>query len=419
MPNPLLGPRGALACAPDVREWLGVYLYDSSIFQVDGGIGPQWSGTSDAFPLPDVLDLLNGRGVGIGGSVTGPLAAGFGVAVTAGITFADRVSVSFTGLPPGSVSLAAGAGNAAWGFDPAGQTGVGVTNTITGVGDWRRGNIIDRLTFTASSIPATVTTPAVPHLVQSVPVALRQWGIGDADDVNPTQNVAALEETAVAGGWGVTWGVDEDGRAWRAYDGSGLFVTGLLTWASPTFRDALGFTGDEVPEVDGTMRILRATYPCRWLLTPSRPWDLVARAHQWDGAATRASDNGAYVATWAQRNAYAVTGYLDGPQDRFDRQDHFLRQVHPYMPPGSRVTLYQDWGDTRRALRQERTTTTGATGRDAAYSRLYTSQRDGEYGRLLCRREVGDPGSFTVQWPSRLQRRVPLQVGLTEVEEVP
>ena len=416
MPNPILGPRGALACSPDPREWAGVQVYSINGVPVDGGIGPQWTIQET---LGDVLDLLNGRGVGVGGSLTAPLAAGFGVAVTADITFADRVSLSFAGLPAGSVSLAANAGNAAWGFDPAGQTGVGASNTITAVSDWRRGNIIERLTFTASSIPATVTAPAVPHLVHSVPIALRPWGIGDADDTNPSESVAALEQAALGGSWGVTWGVDDDGKVWRAYNGTKLLITGLLAWDSPTFRDALGFDGSEVPEVVGDMRILRATYPCRWLLTPSRPWDLVQRAQQWDGAATRASDNGAYVATWAQRNAYAVTGYLDGPQDRIDRQDHFLRQVRPYMPPGSRVTLYQDWGDTRRALRQERTTTTGATGRLPSYSRLYTSQRDGEYGRILCRRDVADPGAFAVQWPNRLQRRVPLQVGLTELEEAP
>ena len=44
-------------------------------------------------------------------------------------------------------------------------------------------------------------------------------------------------------------------------------------WVSTTFRDRLGFSGNESPVVDGSWRVITADYPCGGVLVPTRPLD--------------------------------------------------------------------------------------------------------------------------------------------------
>jgi hypothetical protein len=86
------------------------------------------------------------------------------------------------------------------------------------------------------------------------------------------------------------------------------------------------------------------------------------------------------------------------------------------MPPGARVTVYQDWGDYRRSVRTADTSNPATAPRVAPYSTLYTSQRDGEYGRLLCRRDPGESGALVAAWPDRIKRRLPVTMQVAEWE---
>lgn len=408
MPNPLCGPRGALAVEVDATEWAGVNLFDVGLIQITT---PSTWGTFD-----DVLAMLNGRGVGqtYGGAgafvadLAADAATATGTAVTAAIDANDRIVLTFTGAT--AVTLAAGADNAVFGFDTAGQAAVlvGGNYVLTAVADWDRGNIENaQLDLTRGA--SNGLAPADAYRAHTAVQTVRQWGIADADDAYPDSSVQYLD-------FGASWGVDADGHVWRARDTA---IGAAPTWVSTSFRDALGFTGEETETSVGGLRVLTATYPCQWLITPSRPWERTIRGRKWDGSSVRASDRGAYAVEWSQWDRFAVTGYIDGPADRIDRQSHWLQKVWPYFYPGARCNLYHDWGDGRRGRRTDTTSPTQATGaRVLPYSILYTAQRDGEYGRWLCRRDVDGAQSADVEWAGRLQRRSEVKFSLTNYEGV-
>ena len=412
MPNPIFAPRGAIAAEFDARQWAGSVLYTRNSGAITVAAPAGWG------VFGDVLDLLTGRGSGAPPAVdttnlANRAAAATSTTVAASITPDDRISLRFTGGT--SVVLAAGAGNALWGFDPAGQVSVadGLGNQLlTAPSTWTRGNQVlagIQLTRGGSSGSAPKSGITVHSLLDS----LRDWGSADADDLNPTGNLSALDFTASGGSAEVRWGVNADGhvfcsRATPSYSD--------VSWVSTSFRDALGFTGIETEVVVSARGVTTATYPCPGLLTPSRPFDRVTRGSTWLGGASLASNGGAYVTTWLERLPYNVEWYLDGPADRIDRQDHYIRAVLPAMPPGARVTLYQDWGDYRRSIRTADTCNPATAPRPAPYSLLYTSQQDGAYGRLLCRRDPADQSAFLAAWPDRILRRLPVRTQLAEWE---
>lgn len=407
MPNPICGPRGAIAAADiDVSEWAGVDLFDAGAATITAP--SSWS------TFEDVVALLTGRGCGTTASGAGgkiidlaaDAASTTGTAVTATINAADRIVLTFTGATV--VTLAASADNAAYGFDTAGQTSVasGGNQVLTAVADWQRGNIKNaQLDLTRGTFSGLV--PKLNFWAHSAVHMVRQWGIGDLDDTAPASNLIRLDENA-------SWGITADGRVWRAWDST---AASGVTWTSTTFRDALGFDGTELTQVfPGGLRVMTANKPCQWLLTPTRPLENVYRGRRRYGTSTQATDRSAYLVEWMSPDEFTVSGFVDGPADRIDRQDHWLRRVWPYISPGARVNIYHDWSDGRRGRREYDTASAASGGKVLPYGVLYTSQRDGEYGRWLCRRSVDDPAGFTAEWPSRMRRRMPFTLKLHNYE---
>ena len=406
MPNPICGPRGALAPEVDAAAWAGVNL-----FTYNTGAPVTVAAPSTWATFDDVLAMLTGRGVDSTGQIdlAAELATASGTTVTVTIDADDRIVATFTGAV--AVTLSASADNAVFGFDVAGQAAVAVGGNyvLTATSNWQRGNIQNaQLTVTrgASSGPA----PSVAYQVHSVVHLLRPWGIGDADDAYPTTNVSALD----AGSGGAAWGITADGHVWRAWDNrTALDFDG---WSSTTFRDALGFDGTEAAVTTGFCDVLQANNPCRWLATPTRPFEATLRGRRRYGSSALATDRSAYLVEWMQTDEMMVKGFIDGPADRIDRQDHWLRQVWPHMQPGARINVYPDWSDGRRGRRSYDTATVASGGKVLPYSVLYTSQRDGEYGRWLMRRSVEDADSMMVEWPSRMRRRMPFDLRLHNYE---
>jgi len=72
----------------------------------------------------------------------------------------------------------------------------------------------------------------------------------------------------------------------------------------------------------------------------------------------------------------------------------------PLVGPGERINFYQCWGDSRRALR-----TAQVVGSQEAYDLLYTSEDNGEFGRIRASLLTAE---YDLIYPSRLQRRVPV-----------
>lgn len=414
MPNPSYYVRGAILAELDAREWAGATLYTRNAGALTVVAPADWG------LFGDVLDLLTGRGSGtaaLGDQISLAVGAATETAttVTASIDASDRVRLQFAGGT--SVTLSAAAGNTAWGFSAAGAASVsdGLGNQLlVGTSDWARGNqALEPLHLTRGA--STGNAPKYAAMtVHSLLDTLRTWGSGDADDLNPAGNLCVLElDGGSVAGETTRWGVNADGHVFCSRRTSAATD---VTWVSTSFRDALGFTGLESGVVLGASTTVSATYPCPGVLTPSRPFETVRRGTAWKGAAVLASNAGAYTSSWLTRRTYGVDLILDGPADRLDRQDHMLRAVLPAMPPGARVTLYQDWGDGRRTVRTADTSSPAVAPRVAPYSVLYTSQTDGTYGRLLCRRDPAESGALVVAWPNRVQRRLPMSIELAEWE---
>lgn len=403
MPSPSWGPKGAFAAEVDARQWAGAVLWTENGADVTA---PAWAYFDDA------VAFLTGRGTAPYNAAPGFASMAYGVAqaltaatsVTVGIDSQDRIWVLAAGLG-GHFTLAAGAGNAALGFDPAGQTSVTLFGGeyLVGVSDWQRGNVSNVAPTVSDGITSGPLVLPAAYRVHSAVDLARSWGVGDADDAHPTSSLSAL-------GTG-RWGIDASGRVWRARNASGSPTSYALTWVSSSLRAFLGFTGTEAEVTTSGVAVLTATFPCTGLLCPTRPFDLVVRGRSWGGSAVQCSDGSAATATWLDQLTYRIDGYLDGPADERDLLTHWLAKVRPHMPPGALVTAYQDWGDPRRAQRNEVRSVTRPD-----YSRLYTGQRDGTYGRLLLRRATDDSADQLVEWPARVMRRAPLSLRFTERE---
>ena len=83
-----------------------------------------------------------------------------------------------------------------------------------------------------------------------------------------------------------------------------------------------------------------------------------------------------------------------------DDYRHFTNKFLPLVGPGERINFYQGWGDSRRAL-----ITSDIVGSQAAYDLLFTSEDNGDQGRVRGSLIVAD---YDLIYPTRLRRRVPV-----------
>ena len=103
------------------------------------------------------------------------------------------------------------------------------------------------------------------------------------------------------------------------------------------------------------------------------------------------------------RGAYTTSSlrfHLDAAQDQKDLYRHFTDNFIPYVATGEPITLYQEWGDSRRSAT--------SVERAGAYSSLYTIEDDGYKGRI--KGTLTDPSTFDLTYPSRIRRRVPVNL---------
>ena len=117
---------------------------------------------------------------------------------------------------------------------------------------------------------------------------------------------------------------------------------------------------------------------------------------------------GGYVSNFIGSYVTSILSFdLDALLDQVDDYRHFTDRWMPYCSSGERINIYLGWGDSRRAL-----LTAEVTADQPAYDLLYTSEDNGEYGRVR--------GSLTINtldlsYPTRLKRRVPVTI---EVEHL-
>jgi len=392
-------PQFGLLTAQDVRD-----LDSVKIFTRDSNAVNMPSFATGEGVYEDALFLLNGRSILTSNSAGGQAddLASFGSTWSVTINSDDKVSITsdveFTVLKTGS--------NDALGFGSSvvSSVQVGSDYIATAPLDWSRGELdLTNVTYQIDEVGGggVFLWPSLKLKVQDVTVFTRNTSTSDADAMT-VQSVEDLDVTASSGTL-ITWFIDDDGYVVNHY----LTTLGDLTWNSDTMRNKLGFTGSETPVVSGIYSTLKASNKCEGVLIPSRPF----QSHHLNvenQSESRRLIGGGYVSNHIGSYITSVLRFdLDALLDESNDYKHFTNRWLNLASKGERVNFYQGWGDSRRSLREAQVTAS-----QSAYDTLYTSEDDGEYGRL---RGSMINSELALPYPNRLRRRVPVTL---EVEHL-
>lgn len=420
MPDSRRSPRFALASQFDARPWSGASLFERGAGDPDPVVMPVMASGGGIYN--DALHFLNGNG-SLYAFAVALSEWGCGVALLP----TDRLRI-FNLHPTLKLNLLPSPGNSWWGFpvegveiDPAGE--------LIAASDWRRGMIWGghdaappRMSFTQEGDAEDVReAPFRRGFLQNVIVGLRlRGGAIDLDDTT----VLTLEELDNGvnddANDSFRWGVTDDGYVW--WCGVGETAAGGIQWLSASFRDRLGFTGLETTRTDNPGGVggdnpelyvyyQIATHPLPGFITPSRP---LARqtADQEEESSTLRLTDGSYSSSWVGSYlGWEIEWVLDGPDGSVDLHTHWLGMRRLYLHSGEPVTLYQNWGDTRRALHPSRVSAS-----QPAYNVSVTTERGGYRGKILCRLHPDTSGE-RVEWDGALRLRAVITTRLAKRED--
>ena len=407
MPSSDSAPNFALMTAVDLRDLSGETLYQRSATNI--------TITMASTIYADMVDFLNGYSASqtIADTIDYYFtASGSATAGTwsATINADDKVGIRNTAL---AFTLQQTSGTDYLGLGSAvlSSSVVSGTNEVVAPNDWTRGRVAGPLVLDITpSGEAGINIITIDGEYQDVRVALRDAGsVGDLDDANGTNNLSA-RDTSILGLTNlesIRWLIDEEGFAVVSYPSS---VTDL-TWSSTALRNLLGFTGSETPTtaIGSSYERLKATYPCATVLIPTRP----VERHQLsvETMATRRRRLGGSMVS-NKLGTYTrsrVDFFVDAAADERDLYQHFVERFAPYTGPGQALTYYGEWGDSRRHAAPM--SVFGSTYVVGNYGQLYTIQDErGRYiGRLM-------EGTFDLNYPTRIRRRVPLSVTIEHDE---
>ena len=393
MPMNEPAPSFALLSSFDIRDLSGV-----DAFVRDGSytVTLPTLGANDIYE--DVLHFLNGRESDALVYGTGQLnTLGFGGA-TWSITINADDKVEISAPVEFELTSTGTSDHLGFGSSTVSSTLVGSVYIATASYDWSRGRVIlDDMTYQIDEVggAGSFNFPAITPDIQDVSVFLRS-SAGDADDFG-LSSLQELDNTA-RGINDITWLINDEGFVQCHYRTS----QGDIVWSSTELRDLLGFSGNESPVIDGSISRLTATYQSGALLLPTRPIqshhlrvENVAQYRRKIGGGYASNLIGSYVKS-------ALSFDLDAALDTRDDYRHFTDRFAPMISAGERINFYQSWGDSRRALRSDE-----ARGSQGAYDTLYTSEDNGERGRV---RGSLTNQEFDLAYPSRLHRRVPVSM---------
>ena len=386
-------PQFGLLTSWDMRSLSSVEL-----FTRPGGAVNMPTFSSGQGIYEDVLFFLNNResNTSVNGTRQLQTDSTFGLVASWSITINENDKVVITSdtkfdlVPLGST-------------DPMGFGNSTLTATATGANweviapnDWQRGLAELEDTFYRIDEVGGAGTFNFPNNVpdvQDITTFLRLTE-GDLDDFS-LQSLTELDNTAQSTS-DIYWSIDDNGFTHCFYPTS----AGAITWSNTTIRDLLGFTGNETTTTSGSYSRLTSTHKNGGALLPSRPYQSHHLQVQNVGQSRR-KIGGGYVTNFVGSYVMSILSFdLDALLDQSDDYKHFTNRFLPLVGPGERINFYQCWGDSRRALR-----TAQVVGSQEAYDLLYTSEDNGEFGRIRASLLTAE---YDLVYPSRLQRRVPV-----------
>jgi|13_taG_2_1085334.scaffolds.fasta_scaffold00126_15 hypothetical protein len=402
MPFENTAPLFGLLSAFDARPFSGVELFSRS----GGSAVSMQTFNQGEGVYEDLLFFLNGRVCHQSVVATGQIntTANFGNDWTVTLNSDDKVVVSsdvdFTLDYIGSVDALG------FGSSQLNATLSGSDYVVTAPNNWTRGSVnLDDVLYRVREVGGAgdFNFPAIDIYMQDITVFLRnRQAINDADNVGEN-DLTKLDATA-QNNISITWFLDDNGHVNCSY----LSSIGDISWSSSAFRDLLGFTGGETPVVYSTVySLITATHKPVGVLIPSRPYQSHHLRVQ-NESQSRRLIGGGYTSNFIGSYITSILSFdLDALLDQVDDYRHFTNRWMPYCSAGERVNIYLGWGDSRRAL-----LTAQVTADQPAYDLLFTSEDNGEYGRVR--------GSLTINtldlsYPTRLKRRVPVTI---EVEHL-
>lgn len=387
-------PRFALASSFDARGWA-----NTEVMTIEGVpiVIPNYSGDSGLYL--NVVQFLNGYGSDSTKTFQDDLEAGLTAVgldpadYTVSINSDDKFQID---IPDANVALVVTASddNLFWGFDADGEgdpTGYG--ESLIASLDWLREPIKydtltdpPRLTFEAfengTGSLGTFKIPTTAAWIQNPVVHFRERGsVGDRLDPD-LDTFEDILNSALDG---------SDRIRVLIIDGRVTIISSTFTdlsgivWNSTTFRDRLGFSGNETPFATGVsggndIRGIQADYRLPGFIEPVRPLISLNPRHEQIGSVLRLADGSFSSINIGHYFSWELTFKLQGPVTNLDEHVHFMRQCLPYFSRGSQVTLFQDWGDTRLRLFEHEVTSS-----QPLYDESFTSQGNGYHGAILGR----------------------------------
>jgi hypothetical protein len=388
-------PNFALLSAFNARTWSGVNVFDRG----SNNVTLPTFGTGEGI-YDDAISFLNGRGSESGFAMSDLLqsTSNFGTNWSVSINSSDKVLISCDDsfkvrLKAGDDIL--GVGSSTYGT---------AATSFTCPNDWTRGSDLkdSQYEFQNAAGSSTFSFDITGKLnAQDLIVAIRERGTtSDIDDVNTSNNLEKLDLNANTASNYIKWYLNDDGHVECMYSNA----VGAVDWVSTTFRDRLGFSGNESPS--GTLfKTLTADYPLPGALYPTRPYQDHHMQTQTVSQSMR-KIGGGYASNFIGSYVQSILLFdLDALLDTKDLYRHFTNNFIEYIGNGERITFYQNVGDSRRSL-----ITSGINASQAAYDLLYTSEDNGNTGRIRC--SLVDANTINLVYPNRLKRRVPVSLVL-------
>lgn len=355
--------------------------------------------------VQDLETALNGRGSGVGQSLPALLDAKMpgltaGIDATTGrwyfeandgFTIEDTPVLQALGYPPGDLVVVA----------------IGLPPYRSVAPSWFGFNpieVVAGLNITPDGSP--MVTAAAGRWWPSAIAALRERGSGDEDDLMP---LLCIEQAAhdSAGDTTIRTGLVTD-RITVAWDTSGD-LDATIAWPSPTFRNALGFTGNETVTLNGSLAKVTADRPSpKVLLLHDGLIGFKHRVFQ-PATAIEAEDGVPESNSQGRLGRIAFRTWVGGGDHPHDLHRHWQHRVRPAA--GEPLNLYLNGlARPRRNLDPYDAGTVDQPAHDLV--RTVGRSADGYGGRFIAWMEVDVSEEEELDFGATRQKRAPVDLVL-------